>query len=428
VIPGRRPTAVDAVVRGRSSGDELAPDSYLAEVLETLWPAPARVSRIPRFRGADRAATEFVVVPSLRSPKLVLPRRPRRVTAAALGNYKASASGAARLRLRAMAMAARLGATVLLPDRVRVTPAPTDAGTSLSDHLRARLSRDFHLALYIGPQRAVQKPVLQLLDRNGTTFAFAKIGTNELTRALVRSEAESLRFLTSTPLAHLRVPRPLYHGRWNGHEVLVQEALHPGRGADVGPPGLAPAMVELARSKGTETSQLRASRYLTELRHRIRAEQATGLTDTLLSRLDRLVEYRGDHRLEFGSWHGDFAPWNMTTAPGRVLVWDWEQYETGVPVGFDAVHYHVQTAVVMDRRTVAAAFESARAEATGLLAPFGVDESSGELTVALYAVEIATRYIHDGELDAGTVMGRVGEWLAPVLDGLLDRLRVPERA
>jgi hypothetical protein len=416
------------VDRGRSSGDELASDSYLAEVLGTLWPAPARVSRISRFRRPDRSATDFVVVPSLRSPKLVLPRRPRKVTAAALGNYKASASGAARLRLRALALAARLGATVLLPDRVRVVPAPGHAGTALADHLRAALGKDFHLALYIGPHRAVQKPVLQLLDRDGTTFAFAKIGTNELTRALVRSEAESLHLLTAAPLAHLRVPRPQYHGRWNGHEVLVQEALHPAGGADVDPAGLAPAMVELARSNGTERSPLRVSTYLTGLRHRIAVEQATELTDTLLSGLDRLVEYRGDQPLEFGSWHGDFAPWNMTTAPGRVLVWDWEQYETGVPVGFDALHYHVQTAVVMDGRTVADAFESARAHASDLLTPFGVDESSGELTVALYAVEIATRYIQDGELDAGTVMGHVDRWLAPVLDDLLDGLHVPERA
>jgi len=92
------------------------------------------------------------------------------------------------------------------------------------------------------------------------------------------------------------------------------------------------------------------------------------------------------------------------------------------------VHYHVQTAVVMDRRTVAEAFASARSAATELLAPFGVDDSSGELTVALYAVEIATRYVHDGELEAGTVMGRMDRWLAPVLDDLLGRLAVPERA
>jgi Phosphotransferase enzyme family len=413
------------VDRGSSGGDELAPGSYLAELLRTLWPAPAHISRIPRFAARDRSATEFVVVPSLRSPKLVLPRRPRKVTGAALGNYKASASGGARLRLRAIALGARLGATVLLPDRIRIEPGP--ASDTLADHLRETLGKDFHIALYIGPQRAVQKPVLQLLDRAGETFAFVKVGTNALTRVLVGNEAEALRYLTAAPLNHLRVPRPMYDGQWNGHRVLVQEALHPA-GRAVNPDRLARAMVELAASKGTTSSRLGDSPYLAELRRRIAAEPRDELTEGLASRLQSLVEHRGNETLEFGSWHGDFAPWNMATTPDSVLVWDWEQYESGVPVGFDAVHYRVQTGVVMEGRTVAEAFEVALGGATELLAPFGVNAARSRLTVALYAVEIATRYVHDGELESGTVMGRMDRWLTPVLDDLLGRLVVPERA
>jgi hypothetical protein len=326
-----------------------------------------------------------------------------------------------------MALAARLGATVLLPDRIRIQPGPEAETGSLADHLRGALGKDFDIALYIGPQRAVQKPVLQLLDRDGRTFAFVKVGTNALTRALVRNEAEALRYLTAAPLNHLRVPHPVYAGRWNGHEVLVQEALQPaGQPVDSG--RLAQAMVELAESKGTTTSQLADSPYLAQLRRRIAAEPRDELTEGLASRLERLVEHRQSDTLEYGSWHGDFAPWNLAMASDRVLAWDWEQYESGVPVGFDAVHYRVQTGVVIEGRTVAEAFEVARTSAPEVLAPFGVDRSSCELTVALYAVEIATRYVHDGELESGTVMGRMDRWLTPVLDALLGRLVVPERA
>ena len=47
-------------------------------------------------------------------------------------------------------------------------------------------------------------------------------------------------------------------------------------------------------------------------------------------------------RLAFGAWHGDWTPWNMASTAGGLLVWDWERFATGVPVGFDALHYWLQ--------------------------------------------------------------------------------------
>ena len=58
----------------------------------------------------------------------------------------------------------------------------------------------------------------------GEVTGFVKVSLSPLSTELVRAEAAALTFLASVPLAHLRPPRLLHHGRWRGHAVLVQEA------------------------------------------------------------------------------------------------------------------------------------------------------------------------------------------------------------
>ena len=50
----------------------------------------------------------------------------------------------------------------------------------------------------------------------------------------------------------------------------------------------------------------------------------------------------GDVGLTFGAWHGDWAPWKMRPLAGRLLVWDWERFTIGGPLGYDALHFDLQ--------------------------------------------------------------------------------------
>ena len=89
-----------------SAGSVTDRGGYLREILEVLWPEPARIER--RGRAAPGRArgpagptgqwqTEFLLVPNETRPVLLVPRRPRRAAAAALRHYKASAVGGRRL-------------------------------------------------------------------------------------------------------------------------------------------------------------------------------------------------------------------------------------------------------------------------------------------------------------------------------------------
>ena len=131
--------------------------------------------------------------------------------------------------------------------------------------------------------------------------------------------------------------------------------------------------------------------------------------------------------LAFGSWHGDWTPWNMASSGRRVLVWDWERFESGVPIGYDAVHYQLQAAVERNSAGAQSAAEVALFTAPMTLGPLGVRPGSAVFVAALYLVEIATRYVQDGAAEAGARLGDVSSWLLPALSRFAGRLAVTPR-
>jgi hypothetical protein len=398
--------------------------AYLWETLGLLWPGPARIERAGRAASSarlrdNRAApgwrrTEFVVLPNEARAALLLPRRPRRAAADALRYYKASATGPRRLMFRGLALSARAGVADVLPHRIVILTAGTGPDTDVAAYLNAALGRDVTVSLRIGPPRANRKPVLQLLAADGGLLGFAKIGVDDLTRDLVRAEAAALALLGAARLDRLQVPRLMHHGQWLGHEVLVQGGLS-GSGPATNWTQLSAAMAELARVRDISVLPLARSPYWLGLQSRLAGCPQRHLAASVLQALGSLEPAAAATTLAFGSWHGDWTPWNMTTLRGRVMVWDWERFQTGVPVGYDAIHYRLQHAVSRGGVTAQAAAEAALAGAAEALAPFGIEAAAAPFVAALYLAEIAIRYLHDGQAEAGARLGDVGNWLLPVL-------------
>ena len=208
-------------------------------------------------------------------------------------------------------------------------------------YLRKVLDRDLVVSLRIGPPRANRKPVLELLSPDGEMLGFAKVGITSLTRELVRAEAAALDVLEAAGLTRLQVPRLLHHGQWREHEVLVQTPLS-GSGRAVSPVTLTSAMVELATVQGVSTQVVGRSGYWRSLRSRLEACVDRETAAALLKVMDDLQATADVTSLAFGSWHGDWTPWNMASSGDQVLAWDWERFESGVPVGYDALHHQLQ--------------------------------------------------------------------------------------
>ena len=115
-----------------------------------------------------------------------------------------------------------------------------------------------------------------------------------------------------------------------------------------------------------------------------------------------------------GGWHGDWNPGNCSVVADSVLVWDWERYETGVPVGFDALHLRLQSAIGAGATPRAAATELL-ADARRVLAAFEVPSADATLVAQLYLWGLGVRYATDDQAKAGAAIGRLDEWLVPVL-------------
>jgi len=93
------------------------------------------------------------------------------------------------------------------------------------------------------------------------------------------------------------------------------------------------------------------------------------------------VRRAGDIVFRYGSWHGDWAPWNMANLAESLLVWDWERFATGVPMGFDAVHHELQKRIQSTGDARDAVEQTVR-KAAELLAPFGVPSAGREVMTA----------------------------------------------
>jgi len=416
-----------------TSGDGSLRAQYLAEVLDLLYPnalASIGPARVPGARAAadDDVLAEYIVVPDARRPKLLVPAGDRKIAAAAVARYAEATSRSAQLKRTAAIAALRTGASsLLLRDRVSITVPHQQAVDSIDTYLARVLGGSLSVSVHIGPARANRKPVLQLLAPNGDTVGFGKLGIGPLTRALVRAETDALNRLNQVALPSVSVPRVLHAGQWRGHEVLVQSALPIWESrSSLSTKRLARAMREVAECAGVQTRALASNAYWRTMRARLDALTARGVemredgsnpaeeARALSTAADQLIADAGDVELTFGAWHGDWTPWNMATTSSSLLVWDWERFTTGVPIGFDAIHFDFQRLLVRGLQPERAV-DLTLGRADRLLAPFEIVGSAANLTALLYLIDLATRYLEDRQAEAGARLGVLGQWLLPIL-------------
>lgn len=352
------------------------PDASLAQTLHSLWPG-LEWEVVRSSRRDPSAHTELVAFPGLARQRLLLPASPR-AAGAALRRFSAAA-GKAQVSARVAAGAAlRYGGESLLRDRVRLH----GSGETILEHLAEVLGRDrVQVSLSLGPPRVNRKPVLQVFDEHGRSLAFAKVGSSSASAAVVADEARALATLESRTFRTLRAPRVLGIHTWRGMPVLVQEDLAVSASSLLRGTGATPAraMNELTDAFPSAGLPLTESPWWHECRQRAGRARDHDHRDRLLAAMDTVAQ-RWPHPVALSAWHGDWTPWNCADSSGRVLVWDWERFETGVPTGMDAVHYAVNAATG-DGTSAAAVVAAVRASAPD------------PVTGALYLVAVSARYL-----------------------------------
>ena len=129
--------------------------------------------------------------------------------------------------------------------------------------------------------------------------------------------------------------------------------------------------------------------------------------------IDALLTAHGSTVMTAGAWHGDFVPWNVRSGGGEIGVWDWERFATGVPLGFDRLHFDAQVAVHRRGMAIPAALASLTANSSQLLP--GLDDGARSATVAAYLTELLVRYESDS---IGTDNPALTAWCTHLADAL----------
>ena len=396
-------------------------DDWL-DAMGVLWPeAAVRVDRRPAGARIGSAPRTFLVLPSARRPKVLVPAGARGLAVATAIRSSAADSQTRRLSRRGLAALLRLGMSRAFPDRVIVHPAPTT--TSIEDYLAEFAGEPVRLTVAIGSARANRKPVLHAYTATGTEIGFVKVGTTVLANQLIRSEAATLRRLAEHGLTALDVPPVRRHGRWHDHEVLLLGALPTGGHA----PRVLPlaAMREIAGIAATAAEPLAGGPWFTGLPDRIDRLE-TDLAIRVGELATALAKRHGTTELTHGAWHGDWGPWNMGWHQDRPQLWDWERFGTGVPVGFDAAHYlaHPALAQVGRRGAALAALAGPVTAAVAELTGAEPDSAVPAAVVDAYLVELACRFATDCGPDPDDWVRRAAIWRIELAE---HRLATPIR-
>jgi hypothetical protein len=399
--------------------DRHADLDWIAAIL-SVPPIEASLSRAGT---ADAGAVQTVgVFPTAQEPRLLLSLESARAAAALLRGGSHARELRVRLGRALLRVTLRVGlAQRVLRDRLRFVigtttgAVPPLADVLLSEHLADVLGRnDLSFAVRLGRVRPNRKPLIEIVSRQGTPVSYVKVGWNDLTRRLVARETEVLEAVERASHAAFAAPRVLYHGSWHDLELLALSPLDGRllRGRQhVGE--VMTAMHEIARLSDAEEHPLTGSPYWRSLLERTAALAAKQDAAALA---DRVEERWGSKILTFGSWHGDWTPWNMAWHKGTLAVWDWERSAEGVPVGLDAAHFDVQVALAANRHRWEAALPEVLDGDKGLLRHLP-NAGDARLLVALDLLEMALRAAEGREAGI-TSDDRI---YVPALQALLER-------
>ena len=385
-----------------SASTPMSASASLNWIVETLWAPPSSVWSTDPLRGV-RSSECFAVLPSAAHPRLLVPLGSRRAAAHALREYTPG-KASVRLAKPLLAWGLRSGiARPLLRHRVHVgvaAEAPIEdlGDVLLKEHLRDVLGRpDLELAVKFDAPRPQRKPILHLLGHDGRAAGFGKVAWNDVTRALLANETRTLREFPrhTRPPREFVVPKLLYAGGWRDLELMIVEPISFGaRRRFLQHPPIA-ATDEVGQLAGAARMPLRSSDQWSTMLARIAATHKLNASDPCprLHEAAQEIERRhGSVIMTFGSWHGDWVPWNMAHHNGVLHVWDWERAGGHAARGLDAIHFDYQAELGLRKTAPVPALQPTLRRSGNLLGALNVDPALGVPLLALHLLEMALRF------------------------------------
>ncbi len=392
-----------------TASQSVAATSLITRV-RPIWPAPTNLRVNRRAGNFEVGSQNYLVLPSLRRPVLLLPSRSP-AASGAIVRFDDGQRGKALVRILAWAQAK--GLLYRLPlARLSVSDR---AGCPLDVVARTLPDADT-IVVRLGRPRHGRAVVLNALDAGGRSLAFAKCAWGDRVSDL-RREQTSLTTIADHPVPGIRTPKVLGLIEQGDFAALVLEALSP-QSAAAEPSGV--PIVEMrafAERHGWQSSSLRLTPAIGRLSEGISAIRDPEERKWLERELDRLVTERGDIDTRTGSWHGDWVPWNMARDADAVLLWDWEHCEDGVLPGFDHLHYLAQDLRLREGPTESAEDAWVYSARKVLATNWDVHHEEADAAIRTYLLVVNLRYVADRQGAPDSNARRAG-WSRQLLERL----------
>lgn len=331
----------------------------------------------------------FAIVPSLQNASIIVPTGSKRASAAALRRFSADLTHRQKLqRVAASRLFGLWGARAPVVTHCLVPEKGT--GQGIVEFLSGIFGEQVLISIGVGTHRANRKPILQVFSLRGRTLGFAKVGTNSFTSELVDREGAALEELNATPWRSLALPRVIHRGPWKLGSILVMTGLSTSplfaaRGLDR---LRATAQGELQTVYAAAPMSLGESSWFADLELSLKhGTPGTAPFGRLSHALQTVYRRFGQQTVHFGMTHGDWTPWNMSVEKGKLQVWDWERFATGVPVGFDELHYSLHRHLRQTGLSASAVIDGTRTS--------GITNPAVPL---VYLGALAARYLLGGQI------------------------------
>jgi hypothetical protein len=169
-------------------------------------------------------------------------------------------------------------------------------------------------------------------------------------------------------------------------------------------------MMLLSEAFAEQDRRLEESALWADLDRSLLALDDGPLREQLATLLPLVASLAPDHPLRIGAWHGDWTSWNMARAHGRVILWDWERFETGVLQGLDHCHF------VVNAQTRRYGFDAATIlHALRDVEPVGQAPDARAVTVGVYLARLALRYSMGAQGPKGSLIAGRAQSLVDAL-------------
>ena len=262
-------------------------------------------------------------------------------------------------------------------------------GSAAPARLSVLATQGATVALTLGVPGPVRKAVARAVDGSGRVLGVAKLPLTEHARDRIRHEGQALAQLDGGPAPRLQDRRD---GEWIWMEDLV--------GRRSGDRMTSEHLELLDRvTQGAHRVPLGQLELLRGARRQLAVSPPRDRElAAALDELDRALALAKDIPVVCAPAHGDFTPWNLMHTRAGLRALDWEFHLAEAPALFDAIHFRLQTGILVEHRTPTRLLEDLESDWSGPQAShmerLGVEIPEAYLHLAVYLLHQALQDDH----------------------------------